>query len=95
MEDNNSKINSHLTDNHHIRRAKHYGVHWEQVDILKIYERDNFQCGLCGKKVDLSLPYPDKLSASLDHVIPLSKGGTHTEKNVQLSHLHCNLSKGG
>lgn len=31
---------------------------------------------------------------SVDHVIPLSKGGTHTWDNVKLAHKRCNSKKG-
>lgn len=30
---------------------------------------------------------------TLDHIIPLSKGGTHTWDNVQLAHMSCNAGK--
>ena len=30
---------------------------------------------------------------SIDHVIPVSKGGTHTWDNVKLAHRHCNTMK--
>ena len=33
------------------------------------------------------------MAASLDHIIPLSQGGTHTYNNVQLAHFLCNISK--
>ena len=33
------------------------------------------------------------MSASLDHIVPLSQGGTHTLGNVQLAHLVCNERK--
>ncbi|WP_158070491.1 HNH endonuclease [Streptomyces luteocolor] len=33
------------------------------------------------------------MSPSLDHVIPLSRGGSHRRDNVQLAHLRCNLRK--
>lgn len=29
----------------------------------------------------------------LDHIIPLSKGGTHEPNNVRITHAKCNLSK--
>lgn len=33
------------------------------------------------------------MSRSLDHVIPLNKGGPHTLANVATAHLRCNISK--
>ena len=56
----------------------------------KIGERDGWVCNICGLNVDKNLNYPDPMSASLDHIIPLSKGGLHIENNVHISHLRCN-----
>jgi len=64
------------------------------VDRLLIYERDNHICQLCGCLVDLAIKHPNTLSLSIDHIIPLSKGGTHEPSNVQCTHLGCNISKG-
>lgn len=33
------------------------------------------------------------MSASLDHVVPLSKGGDHTRSNSVVAHLICNIRK--
>jgi hypothetical protein len=33
------------------------------------------------------------MKPSIDHKIPLSKGGTHDLANTQLAHYRCNLSK--
>ena len=30
----------------------------------------------------------------IDHKIPLARGGTHAEENLQLLHARCNLRKG-
>jgi hypothetical protein len=35
----------------------------------------------------------DPLSASIDHVVAVAAGGTHTRGNVQIAHLFCNLDK--
>ena len=34
------------------------------------------------------------MSVSLDHVVPLSRGGSHTLGNVRCAHLICNIRKG-
>jgi hypothetical protein len=65
----------------------------ETFTDLEIYERDKWRCQLCGEPVNRSLVYPDPKSASLDHVIPIAKGGGHTRVNCQLAHLGCNSSK--
>jgi hypothetical protein len=50
-------------------------------------------CGICGKKVNKKHKHPHKQAATLDHIIPLSKGGKHEKKNVQLAHYSCNSRK--
>lgn len=59
----------------------------EKINPFVVYERDNGLCHLCGE------PVPPE-DASLDHVIPISRGGPHTYENVALSHLICNLRRG-
>lgn len=66
----------------------------EPIDDIKVFERDRWICQLCGEPVDQELRWPDARSRSLDHVIPVARGGTHTYGNVQLAHLGCNVSKG-
>lgn len=51
-------------------------------------------CYLCGGLIDFSLRHPDPWSSSLDHIVPVSKGGHHTLKNASMTHLRCNLRKG-
>lgn len=75
------------------RRALKRATTAERIVAAEIYERDAWTCGLCSTHVDPLLVYPDPNSASLDHITPLSKGGTHTPDNVQLAHLRCNLAK--
>lgn len=51
-------------------------------------------CGICGLEMDPALKRPDPGSRSLDHIVPLAAGGTHTQGNLQYAHLICNLIKG-
>ena len=81
-------------DSEHRRRAIKNGVGSERINDIEIYERDKWVCQLCKKKVNKLLKYPEPLSPSLDHIIPLSKEGSHIRANVQLAHLKCNIKTG-
>lgn len=80
-------------DQEHRRRVAMLSGDSEHIDSLEIYERDGWKCGLCHRKVNPKLSWPHPNSASLDHIIPLAKGGHHVRTNVHLAHLTCNLSK--
>lgn len=77
----------------HRRRAQKLALPAEKFRHEDVYERDGWICGLCTEPVDRELCYPDPMSASLDHIIPLSRGGHHVWENVQLAHLDCNVRK--
>lgn len=51
-------------------------------------------CGICGGDMDRGLPHPDPFSKSLDHIVPLARGGAHVQDNLQWAHLVCNKRKG-
>lgn len=65
----------------------------DKIDPIAVFERDGWICGICGKKVNRRLKYPHPRSVSLDHIIPLSRGGKHTLSNVQCAHFICNCKK--
>ena len=52
-------------------------------------------CGICGLPVDKTLKPPDPMSKTVDHIIPVAKGGHPSSlDNLQLAHRWCNLHKG-
>ena len=52
-------------------------------------------CGICGKPVDKTLKPPHPMSATVDHIIPIAKGGHPCDlDNLQLAHRSCNRAKG-
>lgn len=67
----------------HRKRAEHYGVEHVAYSRTAILERWGHACAYCGGH-----------ATHLDHVDPLSKGGTDTEANIVPACAHCNLSKG-
>ena len=75
-------------------------IEWD-ISINRLIKRDGLGCGLCGEEVDLNdFYYTDEghylagnKHPSIDHIKPVSKGGTHTWDNVQLAHRQCNSLK--
>lgn len=61
---------------------------------LDVHTRDQWTCQLCWEPIDPGVAWPDRMSPSIDHVMPLSRGGLHAMANVQSAHLGCNSSKG-
>ena len=81
------------------QRAIKAGVKHEYYTRKHIFERDGYNCYLCGIPVDLSGSYivgqPGwELYPHIEHVIPISKGGSDTLDNVKIAHAKCNLIKG-
>lgn len=71
------------------------GTHRAQFDRnkRKIFKTQTI-CGICGKPVDFSLKYPHPLSPTVDHIIPIAKGGHPSDiSNLQLAHFQCNRLK--
>ncbi|WP_086348523.1 HNH endonuclease [Candidatus Enterococcus clewellii] len=51
-------------------------------------------CGICGHPIDKRLKSPDPMSAVVDHIVPVSKGGHPSDiANLQLAHWTCNRQK--
>ena len=70
------------------------------ITVHSLYNRDNGYCHICGRKTDLEdyVVMSDTMICgnwypSIDHVIPLSKGGEHSWQNVKLAHRICNSLK--
>lgn len=80
----------------HRRRARHYGVKYEPVNRLKVFERDGWRCGICRKRVDKRLSSMHPKGATLDHIVPLANRiweYGHTYVNSQCAHRDCNERK--
>ena len=58
-----------------------YGRKWRELR-QHILRRDNYECAYCGQQAD-----------TVDHIIPLSKGGTHHETNLTSACAKCNYGK--
>lgn len=74
------------------QRCEKYGVLYTQINRPDVFNRDNWTCVYCGVRVVRSKQYTPN-QATIDHVIPLSKGGTHTIDNVVTACQQCNSVK--
>lgn len=79
-------------------RAAGFGAEYDHtVKLSKLIERHNGICQICGLAVDTSDRTGNAIGRyypTIDHIIPISKGGSHTWDNVQLAHMICNSMKG-
>ena len=55
--------------------------------LFKLAKANGFRCALSGVEME-----PDH--ASIDHVVPLSKGGEHSMSNMAIIHITVNRMKG-
>ena len=77
------------------------GDHDTDITLDKLFKRDGGVCYICGLSCDWT-DIAEKDGAmiagdnypSIDHVKPLSKGGTHTWDNLKLACRRCNTAKG-
>ena len=85
-----------------LKRRKYYQEGDTSISLIKLIDRDDNICHICNKICDINDYYVDDNGTiitrnsypSIDHVIPLSKGGTHTWDNIKLAHRLCNTRKG-
>ena len=78
---------------HHklLRRAR--GAFTAPVARRDIFERDKWRCRLCGYKIRRNVGQDHPKAATIDHVVPLARGGRHEPANVQAAHRECNARK--
>jgi len=55
--------------------------------VLELVTRQNFKCAISGRTLT-----PE--TASLDHIVPLGRGGDHALENLWVVHHQVNLAKG-
>lgn len=83
----------------HLHRAHKYNCEYDgSVTLKKLLARDGMRCAICGELCDQNdhswTEHFGPTSPTIDHIVPLSKGGSHTWNNVQVAHAICNCRKG-
>ena len=67
------------------RRNKSLTKRWQKYHLIK---KNGNLCQICLE------PFKSMKDITLDHKVPISKGGFDLLENYQLAHLGCNQSKG-
>ena len=77
------------------RRADREGTHRTAFERnRKIVMQTQNVCGICGQEIDPAYKYPHPLSKTVDHIIPIAKGGHPSDlSNLQAAHRWCNRQK--
>lgn len=57
-------------------------------------ERDGWACWLCGADIDPGAPTTSPARATIDHLVPRSRGGGSDPANLRLAHRRCNVQRG-
>lgn len=92
---------NHYRDIYRRHKLKENGtIQWD-ITLKKLIKRDKNICHICGGECDIKDYKLNEQGSfvvggmypSIDHVQPVSKGGTHTWDNVKLAHHHCNTVK--
>lgn len=84
---NPDKVRAQSRDDGARRRAKIRGAAVGEIDYGAILRKANGRCGICQKPFDL-------FGIEFDHIVPLARGGAHTQDNLQATHAYCNRRKG-
>ena len=63
------------------------------IDVEALWADSKHECPDCGMALIRSARFREPGFGSIDHIIPLSRGGRHEQDNVRLTCLPCNLRK--
>lgn len=74
-------------------RARLRNATIERVSKRTVYQLNNYVCQICMEPTQPDAHHLSNMYPSLDHIIALANGGSHTYANVQTAHRICNSLK--
>ena len=85
------------TEHAHLRKARKKKTKTERgISKLSLKKKFGTKCYYCNKEMDFSVGVGrifNRDMATIEHLIPLARGGEHTFKNTVLACRYCNISK--
>lgn len=92
--ENPDKVKAHTIMRRDIARSGQPG---EEINVREVADAFGWICQLCGEPIDPEIKHrqwdAEPMGLSLDHIVPLSRGGLHVRTNVQPAHHLCNVRK--
>lgn len=82
--------------NSYLARARILGIPdlvADLVDVASLKLAHGGYCPICAVELDWGETWPSDFYPTIDHVVPVSKGGQHVAENLQWVHWVCNLKK--
>lgn len=73
-------------------KNKHKRISFSKSTRRLVYEKSNHKCAICGKELQIDYCNDDDY-ATIDHIIPLNKGGKNELDNYQATCQVCNKIK--
>jgi 5-methylcytosine-specific restriction endonuclease McrA len=65
----------------------------DDINPFVLFQLHGWICCVCKDPIDKKLRLPNYMAATVEHVIPLCQGGTHTWDNVGPAPARCNFDK--
>lgn len=62
--------------------------------VAALIKRDGLRCWICGGMLQEDTPEGDPWAITLDHYVPVSRGGADANSNLRLAHACCNSDRG-
>lgn len=75
------------------KKKKFKRIHLSKGVRHEVFKRDNYTCQECGAKLGDIKPNGEKVKLEVDHIYPVSKGGTNDMNNLQTLCWECNRNK--
>lgn len=76
------------------RRARIKAGYGEHYSRQEVYDKFGGFCIVCDKRINLDLKFPDRKAFTIHHLLPLSKGGDDSKRNLTPAHFRCNQKVG-
>ncbi len=75
--------------NHKRRAAGQITISRQELVALR-----GSKCHICRRKIDLRLDGLHPMGLTIDHLLPVSRGGTNDVSNLDVAHRRCNIARG-